>query len=129
MKVSSEKNNQAGFSLLELMIVMVLMLIITATVFSLLRGTIITANANYEMTDAGQGLRNSQEFLSRDILSAGDGLKGIANVWVPTAFVTKYLTTQTATMLDPTNTGFISLGAVVSDDNVAAGTRIPDSSP
>lgn len=129
MIMSPKKNNQNGFSLFELLVVMILMLIILASVFSLLRGAIITANTNYEMTDAGQGLRNSQEFLTRDILAAGDGLRGIANVWAPTAFVTKYLTTQSASELDPTTSGFVSLGAVISDNNVPAGTRIVGSDP
>ena len=119
-----DKSGQKGFSLMELLIVLVIMLIILGAVFSLLRGTVITANTNYEMTAAGQGLRNAQEYISRDLLVVGDGLKGISNVWLPTAFVTKYLTARTAAAIDPSNQGFVSVGAVVSDEKVPAGVKV-----
>ena len=122
-------NNQSGFSLMELIIVMVVMLIIMGATFSLLHGSMATANTNYELTSAGQGLRNSQEFLNRDILVAGDGLKGITNIWLPTLFVTDYLSSRSAADLDPSNRGFISIGAVISDNNVPAGTVVKDSNP
>ena len=44
MKNQKEENNQKGFSLMELLIVMVLTLIILGAVFSLMRGAITTAN-------------------------------------------------------------------------------------
>ena len=73
MKSLLKKNkSQAGFTMMELMVVMVIMLVIISAVFTLLRGSITTANANYEMTTAAQGLRNAQEFLARDILVAGN---------------------------------------------------------
>lgn len=108
---------------------MVLMIVITGMVFSLLRGTLFTANANYEMTDATQGVRNSQEFITRDVLSAGDGLRGLANIWIPTAFATRFLTARNASAIDASNRGYVSLGAVVSDNNVPAGTAIAGSDP
>lgn len=121
--------NQTGFSLIELLVVMVVMLIIMAATFSLLRGAIMTANANYEMTTAAQGLRNSQEFLTRDILIVGDGLKGISNIWLPTAFVTDYLTIRTAAELDPTNRGFVSVGSIIADSNIPANVSVKGSNP
>ena len=121
--------NQAGFSMMELIIVMVVMLIIMAATFSLLHGSMKTANTNYEMTTAAQGLRNSQEFLNRDILVAGDGLKGISNVWLPTGFVTDYLSSRPASDLDPTNQGYVSIGAILSDNDVPAGTVVKGSNP
>ncbi|MGI8883566.1 MAG: PilW family protein [Pyrinomonadaceae bacterium] len=124
-----DKSGQKGFSLMELLIVLVIMLIILGAVFSLLRGTVITANTNYEMTAAGQGLRNAQEYISRDLLVVGDGLKGISNVWLPTAFVTKYLTARTAAAIDPSNQGFVSVGAVVSDEKVPAGVKVSNTTP
>jgi prepilin-type N-terminal cleavage/methylation domain-containing protein len=123
------KNTQKGFSLMELMVVIVLMTIILSAVFSLMRGTIITANVNYEMTSAGQSLRNAQEFISRDALVVGDSLKDVSNIWIPTGFVTKYLTVRSAAVLDPTNRGFISTGAVISDDDVPAGTNVIGANP
>ena len=59
---------------------MVIMLVILGSVFALMRGTVIAAKANYEMTTANQSLRNGQEFLTRDILVAGEGLEGVLNV-------------------------------------------------
>jgi type II secretory pathway pseudopilin PulG len=125
----SRKQTEAGFSLLELIIVMVLTLIIMASVFMLLRGTITTANNNYEMTGAQQGLRTSQEYLARDILTVGDGIKGIGLIWLPTRFVTDYLSARTAATLDPTNSGYVSIGSVLSDDNVPAGKIVPGAVP
>ena len=124
MNKNLKKLNQKGFSIMELMIVVALMIIVMVAVFSLMHGVIKTANANYEMTIAQQGLRNSQEFLNRDILTAGDGLKGLSNIWLPTAFATQNLTARTASTLDPTNSGYVNLGSVVSDNNVPVGTAI-----
>lgn len=125
----AEKNNQAGFSLIELLVVMVVMLIVLSAVFALMRGSIISANANYEMTSAAQGLRNSQEFLTRDILVAGDGFKGISNVFLPMAFITKYLTIQPASALDPTDTGYANIGSILADNNLPAGVNVLGTDP
>lgn len=122
-------SNQSGFSLMELLIVIVLMLVIMAATFSLMQGTMATANTNFEMTSAAQGLRNSNEFLARDILVAGDGLKGVSNIWLPTLFVTDYLSSRPASDLDPLNRGFVSIGSILSDDNVPAGVNVKDSNP
>ena len=108
---------------------MVVMLIVMAATFSLMRGAIITANTNFEMTTATQGLRNSQEYLTRDILTAGDGFKGIANIWLPTKFVTDYLTVRAAAVIDPANSGYVSVGSIISDDNLPAGIVVKDANP
>jgi prepilin-type N-terminal cleavage/methylation domain-containing protein len=129
MKMLKRKNNQKGFSMMELIVVVAITLVILTAVFSLMRGAIITANANYEMTTATQGFRNSQEYLTRDILVAGDGLKGLANIWLPTNFVTQNLTARSAAVIDPTNKGFVNLGMVVSDNNVPNGTPISYTTP
>jgi prepilin-type N-terminal cleavage/methylation domain-containing protein len=122
-------NSQSGFSMMELLIVMVVMLIIIGATFSLLHGSMKVANTNYEVTTAAQGLRNSQEFLNRDILVAGDGMRGISNVWLPTLFVTNYLSARSATDIDPSNRGYISIGAIISDNDVAGGKAVKDSNP
>ena len=114
---------------MELIIVMALTLVIMAAAFTLLRGTVTTANNNFEMTSAQQGLRISQEYLARDILTVGDGIKGIGLIWLPTRFVTDYLSSRTTSNLDPTNSGYVSIGAVISDDNVPAGKNVPGSVP
>lgn len=114
---------------MELMVVIVLMLIILSAVFTLMRGTISTANTNYEMTSAAQNLRTSHEFLTRDILTVGDGLRGVSNIWLPTGFVTDNFTVRTAAELDPSNTGFVNIGAVITDNDVPAGVSVPNTSP
>lgn len=129
MKNLESAKNQKGFSMMELIVVLAVTLVILAAVFSLMRGAITTANANYEMTTATQSLRNAQEYLIRDILVAGDGLKGLANVWLPTTFMTQNLTARSATTLDPGNQGYLNVGMVISDDNVPAGTAISHTSP
>lgn len=129
MKKPELKNKQAGFSLIELLVVMVIMLIVMAATFSLMRGSIMTANANYEVTTAAQGLRNSQEFLTRDILVVGDGLRGVSNITLPTKFVTDYLTIRTNSQIDPSNTGYVSIGSIVADSNIPANVSVKNSNP
>ncbi|MDQ6786517.1 MAG: type II secretion system GspH family protein, partial [Acidobacteriota bacterium] len=126
---AENKKAEAGFSMMELLVVMVIMLVIMAAVFTLLRGTITTATANYELTTASQSLRNAQEFVNRDILVAGDGFKGVSNVWLPTKFVTDYLTARTASALDPSGIGYISVGAIISDFNVPANVNVKGANP
>ncbi len=122
-------NKQSGFSVMELIVAMTIMLIVFATVFSLLRGSIITANADYELTDAQQSLRNAHEFINRDLLTTGDGLKGVANFWLTTDFTTKYITNRTVTEVDPSNVGYAKLSLVYSDNNMPAGVVIADTTP
>jgi type II secretory pathway pseudopilin PulG len=133
MKITEQKcriyEQQIGFSIAELLIAMVLMLIVFASVFSLLQGSIVTANANTEMGDAKQSLRNAQEYIARDLMTAGDGLRGIGTVYLPTGFVTERLTTRSAATVDPTASGYVDIGAFVSDDNIAGGTPIINSNP
>ena len=118
---------QKGFSLIELMIVMTVTLLVMIAAFSLMQGSIITANVNYHLTDANQRLRNAQEYINRDLLVAGDGIKGTANIWVPTAFATRHLSQRTTAELDPSATGYTNLGMILSDDNIPASTEVFDS--
>lgn len=124
---NSKAKNQNGFSMMELLVVMVVLLIILSAVFTLMRATIVTATANYRMTDANQNLRNAHEFLTRDLLGAGDGVKDVSNILLPTAFVTKYLTTRQKATVDSGNVGRISIGMIISDDNLPGGIQVPDS--
>jgi prepilin-type N-terminal cleavage/methylation domain-containing protein len=122
-------HNQGGFSMVELVVVMVITTIILSSVFMLMRGAIQSANANYEMTTAAQSMRNAQEYITRDLLAAGDGLKGTTNIWLSTQFVTRYLTTRAASEVDPSNRGFTNVGSVIADNDVAAGVAVQDSNP
>jgi prepilin-type N-terminal cleavage/methylation domain-containing protein len=129
MNKLQKKTAQAGFSMIEMIIVMVLTLVIVSAVFSLMQGTIKTANTSYEMTSATQNLRNAHEFINRDVVTLGDGVKSMPNIWLPTTFITKYLTNRTAAAIDPTNIGYASIGAVISDNNMPTGVRIQGVTP
>jgi hypothetical protein len=75
------------------------------------------------MTDAQESLRASQEFISRDLIVAGDGLRGVSVVRIPEAFVRNYLTTSPApdSILGG---GVMYLSLLTSDDNVPATTVV-----
>src|SRR5688572_7459373 len=91
MHPSSRQHNQAGFSVIEMMVATTVMLIVTAAVVSLLRSSMSVSTATYELTDAQENLRVAHEFISRDLVSAGDGLKSMANIPMAEGFVTNYL--------------------------------------
>ncbi len=67
--------------------------------------------------------------MTRDILTVGDGLRGVSNIWLPTGFVTQNFTVRTAADLDPSNTGFVNIGAIITDNNVPANVNVPNTTP
>ena len=89
MHSNSRLGNQEGFSLIEMIITMAVMLIVTAAIASLVKSSISIATATYELTDAQESLRTAQEFINRDLMSAGDGLRNMANIPVTKTFVHK----------------------------------------
>jgi prepilin-type N-terminal cleavage/methylation domain-containing protein len=122
---STEKNNhQAGFSLVELLISMAIMVIITGAAFALIQGSLKFTTATFNMTDAQQNLRTAQEFINRDLTTAGDGLKSIGGIQVPLGFVSNYLTLSPVLV-----SGQPNLAIVTSDDDVVGTTAVPQSSP
>ena len=81
------------------------------------------SNATYELTDAQEGLRNAQEFINRDLVSAGDGLRSMTYIPVQTAFVTNYL--SLTPVPDPAMPiGVTNLGILTTDNDVAANTIV-----
>ena len=127
MHPHSNMRDQAGFSLIELIIALTVMLIISAAVFSLMIDSIKVSSTTFEMTDAQESLRTAQEYISRDLITAGDGLKGINNIRLPLSFVTTYLTLNPIT--DPLTPGIVSLSIITSDNNVPASTPVAGTSP
>ncbi|HSS20259.1 MAG TPA: prepilin-type N-terminal cleavage/methylation domain-containing protein [Pyrinomonadaceae bacterium] len=123
MDHSGNNSSQDGFSLIETMIAIVVLMIVTGAIFGLLRDSMKTSQATLELSDAQQTLRIAQEYVNRDLVNTGDGLNSINNIRVPQNFVTNYLTTSPIT--DPSTPGFIQLGLVVSDNNVPANTAVP----
>jgi prepilin-type N-terminal cleavage/methylation domain-containing protein len=132
MHSRAEIHNQSGFSLIELLVAMAIMMIVLGAVFSLMGNSIKVSTATYEMTDAQQNQRTSQEFLNRDMVVVGDGLIGINNILIPPTFATDYLSTRSATnlnYLDPDGDGNLNLPIVMSDDSLPASTVIKGASP
>lgn len=116
--------NQQGFSIVEMVIASTVMLIITASVFSLVKSSLTVTTANYELTDAQQSLRTAQEFINRDLMNAGDGLKSMTYIPVKTSFVQNYLSLNPiADASMPT--GVTNLGILTTDNDVPAGTVVP----
>jgi len=126
MQHGSKTSNQQGFSLVELMVTLVIMVIVGGAVFALMRDSLKITVATYELTDAQESLRIAQEFVNRDLLNAGDGLKSLSTIRLPQAFVTNYLTRAPVT--DPATPGIINLGIITSDNNVPA-TAVPQATP
>jgi prepilin-type N-terminal cleavage/methylation domain-containing protein len=119
--------NQQGFSIIELIIATAVMLIITAAVLSLVRSAISVATATYELTDAEENLRIAQEYINRDLMNAGDGLKSMTYIPVNTAFAQNYLTlTPIADTTMPS--GVTNLGILTTDNQVPANTSVPQPS-
>lgn len=121
-------SRDAGYSLLELMVSMAVMMVITGAVFALIGGSIRFANSAFHMTEAEQTLRAAHELINRDLTSAGDGLKSIGTMTVPLGFATNYLTRTTVvdTTSDPNHH---QLGLLTSDDAIPANTAIAQAAP
>ena len=121
---------QEGFSLIEMLIAITVMMVVTGSIFSLMRSSFMISSATYEMTDAQENLRFAQEYINRDLMNAGDGLKTVSKISLPTAFVTNYLTlTPINDPLDAMPAGITNLGILTTDNNVPAATAVPRSNP
>ncbi len=113
----TDNRRQAGFSLIELLVAMTLMLVVLASVFALMRDSIRVSGTTYEITDAQQSLRVIQEYINRDLITAGDGFRSVSEPRLPRNFVNNYLTSVPAG-------SYVNLGVVNSDNNVPAGTAV-----
>lgn len=87
---------EAGFSIIELMVALAVLLIIIVPIFALLRDALRTNTTAFEMADAQQNMRTAQEYITRDLIVAGDGLKTINNIMLPENFVRQYLVRNTS---------------------------------
>lgn len=123
MASNSRLSSQQGFSIIEMIIAVAVMVIITATVASLMKGSLSIATSTYEMTDAQESLRTAQEFINRDLVSAGDGLRNMSNIPVTKTFVTTYLAANP--IVDPSLPSTVTnLGILTTDNDVAANTVV-----
>lgn len=128
MHAHPKRPAESGYSLIELMIVITTMLFILAAVSNLLKDSIKISNTTYEMTDAQESLRSSQEYIVRDLAHAGDGLNGINNIQVTQGFVLNYLSRNIIN--DPLKPGgHMNLPMVSSDASVPANIAVIGSNP
>lgn len=128
MKHRNSKNCEQGFSLLEVLVAVAVMIVVTGAIFALMRDSVKSSKASLEMSDGQQSSRTGQEFINRDLMNTGDGLDSITDIFVPQAFVTNYLT------LNPipdasTPPGIIKLGLITTDDNLPANTGVLGTAP
>lgn len=114
---------EAGFSLVELMIAMGVMVTLTAIVMTLMADSIKISTVTNELTEAQQNLRAAQDFISRDLVAVGDGMEDIKFPRMTKTFLNGYLTKAPAA--DASNTTVGVLGIVTSDDQVPASTTVP----
>jgi prepilin-type N-terminal cleavage/methylation domain-containing protein len=83
MKMMMERKGQAGFSMIELMIAMVVTLIVTGAVFGLLTEGQSSFKLQPERTDRQQNIRSAMDLIMRDISSAGDGMPPFIQTFTP----------------------------------------------
>lgn len=119
MHSNSRLVNEEGFSLIEMIITVTVMLVVTSAIVTLANRSIKLANTTYELTDAQETLRTAQEYINRDLMSAGDGLKNMSNIPVTKTFVTNYL--SVTPVVDPALPITVTnLGILTTDNDVAA---------
>jgi hypothetical protein len=125
MRANSNFNRQAGFSMMELVISMAAMTIITGCAFALIGGSIKFTHATFHMIDAEQSMRTAHEIINRDLTTAGNGLRGLGTIQVPSGFVQNYLTVSPVI----SSPNYVNLSLVTSDDNVPGTTAVLQTNP
>lgn len=115
--------SEAGFSLVELMVVMGIMITVTGIAMTLMADSIKISAVTNEMTEAQQNLRAAQDFIARDLVAVGDGMDVIQSPRTTKAFLSGYLTKAPATVTADDTLGV--LGVVTSDDQIPSGTTVP----
>jgi prepilin-type N-terminal cleavage/methylation domain-containing protein len=127
LKHRDSKNCEQGFSLLEMLVAVAVMIVVTGAMFALMRDSVKSSKASLEMSDGQQSSRTGQEFINRDLMNTGDGLDSISDIRVPQGFVTNYLTLSPITNVS--TPGIIKLGLITTDDDVPMNTVVPGTAP
>jgi len=116
--------SQAGFTLIELMISMGIILTITIAAFSLMDGAMRTSATFYEQTEAQQNLRITQDHINRDLTDTGYKLANISDglLRVPLDFTQTYISANPVGTVTtgPADEHYVRLRLVTSDDDVPA---------
>jgi prepilin-type N-terminal cleavage/methylation domain-containing protein len=122
MHESTNRRSERGFSLVELVIAISIMLIVGGAVISISSGALKVSTTTFELTDAQEAVRASQEYINRDLTNAGDGLNSLNNIRVRSGFVTAYLSKNTS--IDNNNFGILT-----SDNDIPANTTVVGTNP
>lgn len=112
---------------MELMVVVCLLMIVLGSVLLLLKDSIKLTAVTYQMTDAQESLRTAQEYINRDLLTAGDGLRSINNICLSSNFVNNYLTKNNTG--SACGTGLVNLPLIQSDNDLPATTTVTGTNP
>ncbi len=127
MRLPDDSSKQAGFSLMEMMVVTSLLLVVLGAVLLLLKDSIRLSAVTFQMTDAQESLRTAQEYINRDLITAGDGLRNINNICLSSNFVSNYLTKNNTGSV--CGTGLINLPLIQSDNDLTATTTVLGTNP
>src|SRR5438552_17131245 len=119
----ANRKRQDGFSMMELLVSLVTMTVVVGASLALIGSSIKFAHSTYNMTDAEQGLRTAHEMINRDLVTAGDGMKGIGKITTPIAFVQNYLTRTP--VLNGSDMTHDDVGFSTSDDNITGNITVP----
>ena len=77
------QNPEAGFSLAELMVAMVITLIVTGAIFGLLSSGQSAFKVQPERTERQQNIRTAMDLITRDAASAGVGMPSFVQTFTP----------------------------------------------
>jgi len=77
-------SNQAGFSLVELLVAVVITLIVTGAIYGLLASSQTAFRRQPELAERQQNIRLAMDLIERDIAAAGQGLPYFAQVFTIT---------------------------------------------
>ena len=127
MTLTVNHKSQAGYSLLELLVGMGVMIVIVGATMAIVNGSLKFSHSTFHVTDTEESLRTAHELINRDLTSAGDGLKSIGTITVPLAFASNWLTRTT--VVDSGDPTHHQLGLITSDDAIPLNTAVPSASP
>ena len=126
MHSQTRRDSEGGFSLVEVLVVILIMGIVLGSVFTLMKNSLFLSNTTYELTDTRENVRVAHEYINRDIINAGYGLNDYDFILVRKAFVTDYLAKNAIPITG--NTNYVNLGIVSSDRDPGA-VAVKDTSP
>lgn len=116
-----QRDNEKGFSLLELMISVVLFLIITGSIFGLMEITRIDRNRASRRSDTLKNARSSIHLIGRDALNAGLSYS-VTGGSIPQGLLATRLGIPQYVDTDPRE----NLSSIVSGNNVNTNTLLPN---